>query len=79
MFTPGIEQLTRARYRILLQEIEAEQRTRQAWADRPGPRDRLLESFGELMISFGLRLKRRAGARSAAPASGGLAEMRWQM
>jgi len=75
MFTPGIEQLAKARYHILLQEIETGQHIRRARADRPGFHDRLLESLGEFLISFGLELKKRYGANSAAPVSGRLAEV----
>lgn len=36
MVTSGIEQLVKARYRILLQEMETEQRIRKTRADRLG-------------------------------------------
>ena len=75
MFTPGVEQLAQARYHILLQESETGRHIRRARADRLGLHDRLFESLGEFLISLGLELKKRYGANSTAPVSGGLAQV----
>ena len=75
MFTSSIEQVAKARYHILFQESETGQRIRRARADRPGLHVRLLESLGEFLISFGLELKKRYGANSTAPVSGGWAKV----
>jgi len=75
MFTSSMEQVAKARYHILLQESETGQHIRRARADRPELHDRFIESLGEFLISLGLALKKRYGANSAAPVSGGLAQV----
>ena len=49
----------KARYRELLQEAEIERRLKKARAHRPSLRDCFLLSTGDLLISLGLRLKKR--------------------